>query len=161
MNSCIDSAFIYLLQCIKFKHLNLELCSTLSDISLAQVANLVGSQLQSLRVSACIKISNDGIQDVLLSCSQFESLTLGGSRAFTSQCFRFKTKLPHFKAIHFETGLRSISDHALFCIGEFARDSLEEVSLSLSESMSMDGVRFLMQSCPKLKTLSISTEDYR
>ncbi|XP_010524781.1 PREDICTED: F-box protein At3g58530 isoform X3 [Tarenaya hassleriana] len=138
-------------QGIDDKHLELVKKKNLTDKSMQLVAETY-QELVSLNLTRCVKITDDGLLQVLLKCSSLLSLNLYALSSFTDKVYRNISLLANLRFLDL-CGAQNLSDEGLALIAKC--DKLVSLNLTWCVRITDSGVIAIANSCTSLEFLSL------
>ncbi|KAF8403949.1 hypothetical protein HHK36_012056 [Tetracentron sinense] len=122
-----------------------------SDKSLLLIAENY-QELKFLNLTRCIKLTDGGLQQILLKCSSLESLNLYALSSFTDEAYRKIELLGNLRFLDL-CGAQNLSDQGLSCIAKCKH--LVSLNLTWCVRVTDVGVIALAQGCSSLEFLSL------
>ncbi|KAK8590261.1 hypothetical protein V6N13_089024 [Hibiscus sabdariffa] len=130
---------------IGVKHLHL------SDKSLQLVADNY-QELESLNLTRCVKMTDCGLQQVLIKCSFLQSLNLYALSSFTDEAYKKISVLSHLRFLDL-CGAQNLSDDGLFYIAKCKK--LTSLNLTWCVRVTDVGAIAIAEGCTSLEFLSL------
>ncbi|TVU32563.1 hypothetical protein EJB05_24296, partial [Eragrostis curvula] len=123
----------------------------ISDKGLGLIANNYQG-LKKLNITRCVKLTDDGLQEVLQKCSSLESLNLYALSSFTDKVYKEMGSLTNLTFLDL-CGAQNLTDDGLACISR-CRD-LTYLNLTWCVRVTDVGVIAVAQCCRSLEFLSL------
>ncbi|KAJ0088609.1 hypothetical protein Patl1_32899 [Pistacia atlantica] len=123
----------------------------ISDKSLQLVADNY-QEIESLNLTRCVKLTDGGLQKILLKCSSLKSLNLYALSSFTDEAYNKISLLSHLRFLDL-CGAQNLSDEGLACIAKCK--NLVSLNLTWCVRITDVGVIVLAQGCTSLEFLSL------
>ncbi|KAK3030789.1 hypothetical protein RJ639_037170, partial [Escallonia herrerae] len=131
--------------CKHIVDLNMSGCKNISDKSL----QLVADNYQELE---CIKLTDKGLQQILLKCSSLRCLNLYALSSFTDVAYKMISLLPYLRFLDL-CGAQNLSDQGLSCIAKCK--NLASLNLTWCVRVTDKGVIAIAEGCTSLEFLSL------
>ncbi|GLJ15214.1 hypothetical protein SUGI_0248700 [Cryptomeria japonica] len=138
----------------KIQHLDLSLCSQITDESLGRVARIIGNHLLSINLSNLRTFTHLGIAQLVESCQSLVEVDLSNCTEFTdyaAEAIAHAQNLQSLKLVK----CKQISDMGLGCIAVGCR-KLHTLSLKWCVGVTDLGVQLVAVKCKELRNLDIS-----
>ncbi|KAK8947315.1 F-box protein [Platanthera zijinensis] len=142
----------YLVKHCKYIYdLNLSGCKSISDQSMCDIGDNY-KELEQLNITRCIKITDDGLQHVLLKCIALRGLNLYALSSLTDRTYE---KIGFLAQLEFLDlcGAQNLSDHGLSCIADCR--NLVSLNLTWCVRVTDEGVIRIAEGCRSLEFLSL------
>ncbi|KVH94701.1 Leucine-rich repeat, cysteine-containing subtype [Cynara cardunculus var. scolymus] len=123
----------------------------ISDKSLQMIAENY-QHLESLDITRCIKITDGGLQHIMVKCSGLKSLNLYALSSFTDGAYKKLSLLGHLRFLDL-CGAQNLSDEGLFSIAKCK--SIRTLNLTWCVRVTDAGVIAIAQGCTSLEYLSL------
>jgi F-box/leucine-rich repeat protein 2/20 len=128
-----------------------QLMQSLTDKSMQLVAESY-PDLESLNITRCVKITDDGLLQVLQKCFSLQTLNLYALSGFTDKAYMKISLLADLRFLDI-CGAQNISDEG---IGHIAKcNKLESLNLTWCVRITDAGVNTIANSCTSLEFLSL------
>lgn len=108
--------------------------------------------LKKLNITRCIKLTDDGLQEVLQKCSSLESLNLYALSSFSDKVYKKIGSLTNLTFLDL-CGAQNVTDDGLSCISRCV--CLTYLNLSWCVRVTDVGVVAIAQGCRSLQLLSL------
>ncbi|XP_054824813.1 F-box protein At3g58530 isoform X6 [Prosopis cineraria] len=132
-------------------HLILLKTKNISDQSLEFVAENY-SELESLNLTRCIKLTDSGLKQLLEKCLSLQSLNLYALSSFTDEVYKEISLLVHLKLLDL-CGAQNLSDEGLSSISKCK--NLITLNLTWCVRVTDEGVISIARSCTSIESLSL------
>ncbi|KAK4777243.1 hypothetical protein SAY86_005931 [Trapa natans] len=123
----------------------------ISDSSLEVIAKNY-KELESLNITRCVKLTDKGVQHILLSCSLLQYLNLYALSHFTDKLYKKISHLTNLKFLDL-CGAQNLSDDGLTCISKCK--NLKSLNLTWCVGVTDRGVIAIAEGCTSLEFLSL------
>ncbi|XP_054824796.1 F-box protein At3g58530 isoform X3 [Prosopis cineraria] len=123
----------------------------ISDQSLEFVAENY-SELESLNLTRCIKLTDSGLKQLLEKCLSLQSLNLYALSSFTDEVYKEISLLVHLKLLDL-CGAQNLSDEGLSSISKCK--NLITLNLTWCVRVTDEGVISIARSCTSIESLSL------
>ncbi|EOY09588.1 RNI-like superfamily protein isoform 4, partial [Theobroma cacao] len=125
--------------------------NNLSERSLQLVADHY-QELESLNLTRCVKMTDSGLQQILIRCSFLRSLNLYALSSFTDETYKKISVLSHLRFLDL-CGAQNLSDEGLSCIAKCK--NLVSLNLTWCVRVTDMGVIAIAEGCTSLEFLSL------
>ncbi|TVU32513.1 hypothetical protein EJB05_24244 [Eragrostis curvula] len=158
-----DSSIMHITKnCKQILDLNLSGCKNISDKGLRLIANNYQG-LKKLNITRpadtksdilfrCVKLTDDGLQEVLQKCTSLESLNLYALSSFTDKVYKEIGSLTNLTFLDL-CGAQNLTDDALACMSRCG--GLTYLNLTWCVRVTDVGVIAIAQGCRSLELLSL------
>ncbi|KAH9309817.1 hypothetical protein KI387_037728, partial [Taxus chinensis] len=136
------------------EHLDLSLCSQITDESLGHVGRIIGNHLLSINLSQLWTFTHLGIQRLVKSCQSLVEIDLSNCTEFTdygAEAIAHAQNLQSLKLVK----CKQITDMGLGCIAVGCR-KLETLNLKWCVGVTDLGVELVAIKCKELRNLDLS-----
>ncbi|XP_021283283.1 F-box protein At3g58530 isoform X4 [Herrania umbratica] len=132
-------------------HLEILKNKNLSERSLQLVADHY-QELESLNLTRCVKMTDSGLEQILIRCSFLRSLNLYALSSFTEETYKKISVLSHLRFLDL-CGAQNLSDEGLSCIAKCK--NLVSLNLTWCIRVTDVGVIAIAEGCTSLEFLSL------
>ncbi|GLJ38502.1 hypothetical protein SUGI_0784590 [Cryptomeria japonica] len=138
----------------KIQHLDLSLCSQMTDESLGHVARLIGNRLLSINLSKLWTFTHFGIAQLVQRCQSLVEVDLSNCTEFTDYTAEAIAHAQNLKSLKL-VKCKQITDMGLGCIA-VGCNKLQTLNLKWCVGVTDLGVELVAVKCKELRNLDLS-----